>query len=204
MHTGGLASWWLVELEEDVHQYYLAFLELDSVLGRVHGIGVARAGGGRGVAAGAREAVRGARMETTSPLEAGLLESGLAGLEARLALGVRQLPELDKMTDRYYKVFLEVVVVVKRVVVAQHALVESVLVLREGEGVDVSGAVDGREASDAVAAGGGEASGTAGGGEFPGEYAGLLWRWHYCAYGHRCYRCVFCKLQHAAGAKHAR
>jgi hypothetical protein len=73
-------------------------------------------------------------MAKTSPLEAGLLESGLAGLEACRALGVRQLPELDKMTDRYYKVFLEVVVVVKRVVVSQHALVESVLVLREGRG----------------------------------------------------------------------
>ena len=83
---------------------------------------------------------------------------------------------------------------------AQHALVESVLVLREGSGVDAAVAVDGREASDAVAAGGGEASGTAGGGESPGADAGLLWRGHYCAYGHRCYSCVFCKLQHAAGA----
>lgn len=191
-----------MELEEDVHQYYLAFLELDSVLGRAHGVGAALADGGRGVAAGAREVVRGACMSSTSPLEAGLelLKSGLAGLEARRALGVRQLPELDEMTDLYYKVFLEVVVVVKRVVVSQHALVESVLVLREGEGVDAADAVDGREASDAVAAGGGEASGTTGGGESPGDDAGLLWRGHYCAYGHRCYRYVFCKLQHAAGA----
>ena len=199
MHTGGSASWWLVELEEDVHQYYLAFLELDSVLGRAHGVGAARAGGGRGVAAGASATVRGERMAKTSPLEAGLLESGLAGLEACHALGVRQLPELDEMTDRYYKVFLEVVVVVKRVVVSQHALVESVLVLREGAGVDAAGAVDGREASDTVAAGGGEASGTAGGGESPGADAGLLWRGHYCSYGHQCYHCVFCKLQHAVG-----
>jgi hypothetical protein len=153
VHAGGAASRRLVELEEDVHRYYSAFLELDGVLGRM-------AAAQRGLAAGvealqaqqaqqargareaeraareARAAERAARAALPSPLEARLagFEARLAGLEARGALGARRLAELEDTTDRYYNVFLEVDIVVERVVASQHALVESVLALRAGSG----------------------------------------------------------------------
>jgi hypothetical protein len=107
VHAGGAASRRLVELEEDVHSYYSAFLELDAVLGRMAaaqrglaaGVEAQQARGAREAAPAAREAreaERAARAALPSPLEARLagFEARLAGLEARGALGARRLAAL--------------------------------------------------------------------------------------------------------------
>jgi len=233
VHAGGAASRRLVELEEDVHRYYSAFLELDGVLGRM-------AAAQRGLAAGvealqaqqaqqargareaeraareARAAERAARAALPSPLEARLagFETRLAGLEARGALGARRLAELEDTTDRYYNVFLEVDIVVERVVASQHALVESVLALRAGSagsaGSGSSGApgpsgapgasgAAGPSGGPAASGGGGEvssggAAGAAGGGDAPGAVPQqrVAWRGKMCLHGRRGYRCKLC------------
>jgi hypothetical protein len=227
VHAGGAASRRLVELEEDVHRYYSAFLELDAVLGRM-------AAAQRGLAAGvealqaqqaqqargareaaraereARAAERAARAALPSPLEARLagFEARLAGLEARGALGARRLAELEDTTDRYYNVFLEVDIVVERVVASQHALVESVLALRAGSGPRGAPAAGsgpsgtpGASGAPAASGGAGEASGAgagaagaAGGGDAPGAVLQqrVAWRGKMCLHGRRGYRCKLC------------
>jgi hypothetical protein len=240
VHAGGAASRRLVELEEDVHRYYSAFLELDAVLGRM---AAAQRGLAAGVEAwqvhqaqqarGAREAARAAReareaerearaaerAAVPSPLEALLawFEARLAGLEARGALGARRLAELEDTTDRYYNVFLEVDIVVERVVASQHALVESVLALRAGaagsspfrapgpSGAPAAGSgssgAPGPSGAPAASGGAGEASGAGAGaagagaaGDAPGAVPRqrVAWRGKMCLHGRRGYRCKLC------------
>jgi hypothetical protein len=218
VHAGGAASRRLVELEEDVHRYYSAFLELDGVLGRM-------AAAQRGLAAGvealqaqqaqqargareaaraareAREAERAARAALPSPLEARLagFEARLAGLEARGALGARRLAELEDTTDRYYNVFLEVDIVVERVVASQHALVESVLALRAGSAGSGPSGAPSPSGAPAASGGAGEvsgagagAAGAAGGGDAPGAVPRQIWRGRQCVHSRRLYRCKLC------------
>jgi len=197
VHAGGAASRRLVELEEDVHRYYSAFLELDAVLGRM-------ADAQRGLAAGvealqaqqareardagraareaareeararraAREAERAARAALPGALEARLagFEARLAGLEARGALGARRLGELEDTMDGYYQVFLEVDTVVERVVASQHALVESVRALRAGAGAGAG--AGGLAVPPAAGAGPAGLAGPAAAGAGPAEVAG--------------------------------
>jgi hypothetical protein len=217
VHAGGAASRRLVALEDDVHRYYAAFLELDAVLGRmaaaqrglaagVEALQAEQARGAREVAREGREAARAARearearAASMNALEARLagLEARLAGLETRSALGARRLVELEETTDRYYNVFLEVDVVVERVVAAQHALVESVLALRAGSGPSggpAAGAARAAEGAGGPAGGGGATgspAGAAGGGDAPGAGSRQVWRGRQCLHGRRAYRCKQC------------
>ena len=222
VHAGGAASRRLVALEDDVHRYYSAFLELDAVLGRmaaaqrglaagVEALQAEQARGAREVAREGREAARAARearearAASMNALEARLagLEARLAGLETRSALGARRLVELEETTDRYYNVFLEVDVVVERVVAAQHALVESVLALRAGSGPSGGPAAGsgpsrapGPSGAPAASGGAGEASGAgagaAGGGDAPGAAPRQIWRGRTCLHNRRAYRCKQC------------
>lgn len=207
VYAGGAASRRLVELEEDVHRYYSAFLELDGVLGRM-------AAAQRGLAAGvealqaqqaqqargareaeraareARAAERAARAALPSPLEARLagFEARLAGLEARGALGARRLAELEDTTDRYYNVFLEVDIVVERVVASQHALVESVLALRAGSAGSGPRGAPGPSGPAAADSGPSAAPGPSG----APAASGGAWRGKMCLHNRRAYRCKQC------------
>ena len=220
VHAGGAASRRLVELEEDVHRYYSAFLELDGVLGRM-------AAAQRGLAAGvealqaqqaqqargareaeraareARAAERAARAALPSPLEARLagFEARLAGLEARGALGARRLAELEDTTDRYYNVFLEVDIVVERVVASQHALVESVLALRAGSAGSAGSGPSGPPVAGSGPRGApgpsGPAAADSGPSAAPGPSgapaaSGGAWRGKMCLHNRRAYRCKQC------------